>query len=545
MSDHQVKSVDHQVADLDDVAQLIIDHGFIDVDFASLSERFQVAEKDLVAASGGSLLNAIDRAITQISLEFAWPQPYPTWREFLAQNALALRDFLKQHPGLARLLTCGVSWHIPATHSAELEQRLKQFCFNVNEISLALSAFVFATITERAYAEATLSRTANLAEMHWHGLAAVPENPRKGPLLAMSLQSALRHETRKLNPNEQITPLVMEVWQICAQNAITNLRDWFIDHLDLLLDGFAVLREDPAKFTQVLELTLPAGPPTTEPTPAAAPTTELTPAGPSAVGSRTTSATIVTAKRTPPKIQFPTGAVDGPHTLDDVAELILNYGFIDVDIDRLSEYYQIPARRILAASRDSLSRTTARAVEIMAARENWPQMYSTWQEYALKNCLHLWQTFRDHPGYARIIANGVVGDAILTYIAEFANGLGSFGFGAKQVSFILSETTLFTLNYCANADNILADSCNIADLKEELVKKYHQSRLTKAREFPPNWENLKLKPADLPPDKAGDFFYLAQKITKSFFTLDAQESKAIFLLNLQLAISGIEKQHSL
>ena len=139
MSNPTDSSSRHKVANIDDVARLIIDYGFLDVDFTALSQHYDIPEKLLIKASGGSLLGAITRALALVSIEFDWPKPFPTWREYLAGNALILRDFLYAHPGIARLRASGVAWGEPISPTLQLASDLRQFGFKENEIALALS----------------------------------------------------------------------------------------------------------------------------------------------------------------------------------------------------------------------------------------------------------------------------------------------------------------------------------------------------------------------------------------------------------------------
>lgn len=504
---------------LDDLGKLILEHGFLDLDFQRLAQHHDLPMSALEEAADGSLLLAVTHAMHMATDNFNWPVGYDNWQDLLYYNAMSMWDFMTTHPGYARLLAAGIGLDIPARQNKKFMQMLFPHGLNTFEVRLATISIIGMIMSHCANIEALQSRTGNIAEMYSDFLAGDEDLPTSGTSLFIKYKAAQLKYPDEMDIG--ISAFVKEAMQTYEEQLDAPPRDLIAQRVKTVIAGIeqnlGIWSDNGAidasqDVNDIMQHTV---------LPSAAyyggqcnmlvrphqPATDFTPA---------------------PDMQ----------NLDELASLILDYGFFDVDFNQLANKYRVPVSKLISVS-PSLTPAVGRAMDMALEGTEWPVYYPTWRKFVQKNCLSLWHFFAKNPGYARLLSSGIMGTIPLVKTLQFVKTLGELGLCKEDVTVVLNTVIVPLLDECAGREAIYSFTGNIAELSAEFATECAGQA----------WDGIICfnapEPQEEPQSEQDQIFeMLSTKVTELYFGMDADLAVECYERRLAVILSGLERNYS-
>lgn len=231
-----------------------------------------------------------------------------------------------------------------------------------------------------------------------------------------------------------------------------------------------------------------------------------------------------------------------PNNIEDVAQLILKYGFLDVDFSALSSRYQIPVPTLAAAAEGSLFRAVGVAMDLALETIQWPIYDSDWKKYLEINSLALWDFFAANPGYARLMANGIMGVLPAVVLKDFVLHLVKLGVPKDTIPMIFSSCLLMALNDWNSGEGFLTQSGNIALISTEFRDNFVEYRANYYDFVDTISQNIVESRPLHPPVEFADFSEIVSTVAKLFFVSNAELLRDSYIMRLRIALAGLEKR---
>lgn len=499
---------------LDAVAQMIVEHGFLDVDFESLSQHFDIPVSELEDASDGSLLNAVEHALRMALAELEWPVVRTNWKDMVYDSAMTLWNFFEKFPGYARLISAGIAWDIPNTLSIRFMNKLRGLGFNEFELRLTSVSVIGMIMSHYATKEALQTRTGDIAEMYSDFLTYMDgESLEYPPMFAK--YKVMRQREPKLFPDEEseyVTATYSAMDKIVALDKVSIIDQ----RLKTIISGIELNREVWDK-----NGALTAG---REETMAKHKNVFLPPLDFKGLPT------------IPPLMDRDNVKID---CVDDIARLVVDHGFLDVSYDKLSKTYRIPVSQFYDICPD-LARAVERAMDLEIEESVWPFYIPDWRTFLMMNALGMWHFYKARPGYARLLGNGMIGKRNLVKLGNFISLLKGFGFTANDATVIINTIMVPVLDECAGADAIYSFSGNIAELSPDFADE------TASRA----WDGRLAFESDWKPECMGfqqdmqRYLKLINQATTMYFGVESNLGNEFYARRLAATITGLSHYYS-
>ncbi len=215
-----------------DIAQAALAVGFESLSVAVVARRLGVSPATVhyhVGDRAGLVSLAVDAAVVRMP----WPDPRPSWRDYLAACGWAVWRILDEHPGLASIAGEASTTRPPR----EIYRRFEAAVTQLRDLGFAVDDAFLAVDSVLDLAFDSFARSVQL-NVHQpaatHVTAEVPVDP-------AAASADLAAATAQLVEDSEVRATLVTVLRHGG-------RHWFARKLDLLLDGVAQLprRPDPS-----------------------------------------------------------------------------------------------------------------------------------------------------------------------------------------------------------------------------------------------------------------------------------------------------------